>query len=160
MVHFEATQKSEVGVVLQVIVDEVTTKGSPAAVFELLRDGSTWPEWSPIESFELVEAGDGETEGVGAVRIFRTGRIKSRERVITVQPNKEFGYMLVSGLAIRDYQAVVTVRPEGAGAAIQWRSTFRAKLPGTGWIYRRQLAGFVGQVLNGLSVRAAASILG
>ena len=58
---------------LQVIEHELTAKAPPATVFALLLDGSTWPSWSPIDSFELVEKGDGDPEGVGAVRIFRTG---------------------------------------------------------------------------------------
>jgi len=55
---------------LQVVEHELTTTGSPAAVYALLIDGSTWPEWSPIDSFELVSPGAGTPEGVGAVRIF------------------------------------------------------------------------------------------
>ena len=37
-------------------------------------------------------------EGVGAVRLFRTGRVRSRERVVTVTPNETFSYELISGL--------------------------------------------------------------
>ncbi len=66
----------------QVIDQTVATEGDPAAVFALLADGSTWPEWSPIDSFALVEPGDGSPEGLGAVRLFTTGRFKSRERVV------------------------------------------------------------------------------
>ena len=141
--------------VQRVIEHEVTSEASPAAVFALLADGSTWPRWSAIDSFELVEKGDGEPEGVGAVRIFRTGRVKSRERVVTAQPNEVFSYVLVSGLALADYRAVVTLRPAGAGTSIQWRSTFRAKVPGSGWIYQRQLGRFIGQTAKDLAAAAA-----
>ena len=37
----------------QVVAHELPTTGSPADVYALLIDGSTWPEWSPIGSFEL-----------------------------------------------------------------------------------------------------------
>ena len=30
----------------------------------LLADGSTWPDWSPLGSFELIEPGDGSPEGM------------------------------------------------------------------------------------------------
>ena len=146
---------------MQVIEHEVTTKASPAVVFALLADGSTWSEWSPIGSFDLVEPGDGTPEGVGAVRVFRTGRIESRERVVTSKPNETFSYELISGLAVRDYQAVVTLRPSGSGTNIQWRSTFRGRTPGTGWIYRRQLGKFIGRTIEGLANAAAdASVAG
>ncbi len=58
----------------QVIERTVTTDADPTAVYALLADGSTWPEWSPLGSFTLVEPGDGTPEGLGAVRLFTTGR--------------------------------------------------------------------------------------
>ena len=141
----------------QVIEHTVTSAAEPAAVFALLGDGSTWPEWSPIGSFELISPGDGSPEGVGAVRVFHTGRIHSKERVVMAQPNQAFAYELVSGLAIRDYRAVVTLRPSNDGTLIHWRSTFKAKVPGTGWIYQRQLSAFIGRTVNGLAAWASAS---
>jgi hypothetical protein len=140
----------------QVIECEATTKAPPSAVFSLLADGSTWPNWSPISSFELVAPGDGSPEGVGAIRVFHTGRIHSRERVVTAEPDEIFSYELVSGLAVRDYRAVVTLQPSegGSGTRITWRSTFRAKVPGTGWLYQRQLGDFIGRTINGLAVHA------
>jgi uncharacterized protein YndB with AHSA1/START domain len=136
----------------QVIEHTATTSAAPAAVFALLVDGSTWPSWSPIGSFDLLEPGDGSPEGVGAVRLFTTGRSKSRERVVTVQPNEVFSYVLEHGLPIKGYQAVVTLTPTSeGGTAINWRSTFTAKVPGTGWIYQRALGTFIGKTVEGLA---------
>jgi Polyketide cyclase / dehydrase and lipid transport len=134
----------------QVIEHEVTTSAPAKAIFALLADGSTWPDWSPIESFELVTPGDGTPEGVGAIRVFHTGKTHSRERVVTAKPDQIFSYELISGLAIRDYKAVVTLLPAGGGTTVKWRSTFRPKIPGTGWIYQRQLGLFIGRTVNGL----------
>jgi uncharacterized protein YndB with AHSA1/START domain len=144
----------------QVIEHTVATTAAPAVVFALLADGSTWPSWSPIDSFELVEPGDGTPEGLGAIRIFHTARGRrvshSRERVVTVQPDEVFSYVLVSGLPIWDYQAVITLSPsDGGGTSIHWRSTFRAKIPGTGRIFQRELGRFIGQTVQGLAAAAA-----
>lgn len=145
----------------KVIEHEMTAKAPPETVFALLVDGSTWPEWSPIGSFELVEKGNGDPEGVGAVRIFSTGRIHSKERLLIVRPSEIFSYELVSGLAVRDYRAIVRLQASGASTIIHWRSTFRAKVPGTGWIYQRQLGQFIGLTVNGLAAAAeSASIAG
>jgi hypothetical protein len=143
----------------KVIEHDQTAQAPPATVFALLADGSTWPMWSPIDSFELVSKGVGEPEGVGAVRLFRTGRVQSRERVVTVTPNETFGYSLISGLAVRNYKAVVRLLPAGEGTAIHWRSTFEPKVPGTGWIYRRQLGKFIGLTVNGLAAAAESAAL-
>jgi hypothetical protein len=86
--------------------------------------------------------------------------VKSKERVVVSEPNERFSYVLISGLAIRDYQAVITLTPTGGGTTIHWRSTFRAKVPGTGWLYERQLGAFIGQTVAGLAAAATKSVLG
>jgi uncharacterized protein YndB with AHSA1/START domain len=161
MVHSGELRDEKLGkrkwpMALQVIEHTVNTEAPPAAVFALLADGSTWPRWSPIDAFELEAPGAGDPEGVGAIRVFTTGRHVSRERVVTVQPDEVFSYELLSGMAIRDYRAVVTLSPLGDGTSIHWRSTFRAKLPLSGRLYQRELGRFIGQVVDGLA-RAAGS---
>jgi hypothetical protein len=138
----------------QVIDETVMTKADPASVYALLADGSTWPEWSPIDSFELLTPGDGTPEGLGAVRLFTTGRHKSRELVVTCEPGKAFAYELQAGLPLQDYRAVITLLPGGGGTTINWRSTFRAKVPGTGGIYRRELGKFIRKTVEGLAAAA------
>jgi Polyketide cyclase / dehydrase and lipid transport len=140
----------------QVIDRTATTSGEPEAVYALLADGATWPEWSPIGSFDLVDPGDGSPEGLGAVRLFTTGRHRSRERVVEREPGRRFAYVLEAGLALRGYKAVVSLSPSpGGGTTIDWHSTFRPKVPGTGALYRRELGRFIGETVDGLA-RAAA----
>lgn len=142
----------------QVIERTATTSGDPEAVYAFLADGRTWPEWSPIGAFELIEPGDAHPEGLGAVRLFTTGRHQSRERVVEREPGRSFAYVLEAGLALNGYKAVVTLGPaQGGGTTIAWRSTFRPKVPGTGWLYRRELGRFIGQTVDGLA-RAAAGV--
>src|SRR5580658_4543461 len=107
---------------LQVIDHTAKTTGDPMAVYALLADGSTWPEWSPIGAFQLLDAGDGSPEGLGAVRLFTTGRHRSRERVVACRPGESFAYVLEAGLAVRDYRAVVTLTPIEGGTSVNWHS--------------------------------------
>jgi hypothetical protein len=139
---------------LQLIDETVTTGADPASVYALLADGATWPEWSPLGAFELLEPGGGTPEGVGAVRLFTTGRHQSRERVVTCRPDELFAYELEAGLPLRDYRAIVTLTPTAQGTSINWRSTFRPKVPGTGWLYRRELGKFIKQTVAGLAAAA------
>ena len=105
---------------------------------------------------QLLEPGDGSPEGLGAVRLFTTGRVKSRERVVERRPDEVFSYVLEKGLAMRDYVAVITLTPvRPGGTTIEWRSTFRAKVPGTGGLYRRQLGKFIKETVDGLAAAAA-----
>jgi len=136
----------------QVVHQVATTAADARTVYELLADGSTWPDWSPIESFELLDPGAGTPEGLGAVRRFTTGRIHSTERVVELRPGEQLSYVLVSGLAIRDYRADIRLAPgPGGSTTITWHSAFRAKLPGTGGLYRRSLSSFIRRCAEGLA---------
>jgi hypothetical protein len=137
----------------------VPTHASPDAIYRLLRDGATWPTWSPLGSFELARAADDEPEGVGAIRIFRTGRTRSVERVAELVPGRRFSYELVSGLAIRNYRADVDLETAGDVTTIHWHSSFRAKVPGTGWLYRRVLSRFIERCARGLAAHATAPVI-
>jgi hypothetical protein len=136
----------------QVIHETATTTAGPAAVYELLADGSTWPEWSPIGSFELLEPGDGSPEGLGAVRRFTTGRIRTTERVVERRSGEQFSYVLVSGLPLRDYRADITLTTGPSVTTITWHSTFQPKVPGTGGLYRRQVGKFIARCVAGLAL--------
>jgi hypothetical protein len=138
----------------QVIDETVTTSADPDTVYALLADGSTWPVWSPLGSFELLAPGDGTPEGLGAVRLFTTGRHASRERVVACEPGRVFAYELEAGLPLKDYRAVVTLAPGAGGTTINWRSTFRPKVPGTGGLYRRELGKFIRKTVEGLAAAA------
>ncbi|WP_290058235.1 SRPBCC family protein [Amycolatopsis solani] len=133
------------------------TSAPPNAVYALLRDGASWPEWSPLGSFELVREGEGEPEGLGAVRLFRTGGVKSYEKIVALEPGRRFGYALEHGLPLRDYVAHVDLSPRDGGTEIHWHSTFTAKIPGTGPLYRRFLARFIERVVAGLVEAATAA---
>ncbi len=142
---------------LQQIDVRATSPAPPSTVYALLRDGSTWPDWSPIESFELERVGDGEPEGVGAIRIFRRGRVTGRDEVAELVPDRRYSYRHLSGLPVRDYHADVDLTPTAdGGTAIRWRSSFRPSVPGTGWIYRRGIGQMLRQCAVGLATQADA----
>lgn len=133
------------------------TAARPEDVFALLVDGATWPAWSPIGSFELEQEAPGGGEGVGAIRVFRTGRTTSRERVAEIVRDRRFSYVLLSGIPIRDYRADVDLTPTpSGGTSIRWHSSFVAKMPGTGGVIRRKLHAFIGECVRGLAEHAAA----
>jgi len=130
-----------------------TTSGSPDAVWRLLGDSATWPSWTPIERFDLERPAG--PDGLGEIRRFTTGRVKVREEIVERDPGRRLTYTLLSGLALRDYRAEIDVTPGPDGTAIRWHTTFRPKIPGMGWIYRRALEKATRQFVDGLT-RAAA----
>ncbi|MEO7195974.1 MAG: SRPBCC family protein, partial [Pseudonocardiaceae bacterium] len=106
---------------VQLCVDvQVHTRAEPAAVYALLRDGASWPRWGPIDSFQLERAGERESEGVGAIRIFRKGKVPGRDQVAELIPDRRFSYLHLSGLPVRDYRADVDLEPIEGGTRIRW----------------------------------------
>ena len=126
----------------------------PSAVYRLLVDVSSWPSWSGHKTTELVERGEGDGDGVGAVRILRRGGVSSREQIVELVPDRRLGYILLAGLPLRDYRANVDLTPERGGTAIRWYSDFEAKLPGTGWLFRLALGRFMATAVESLAARA------
>jgi polyketide cyclase/dehydrase/lipid transport protein len=141
----------------QIVIDHTVSTTAPAeTVFALLADGSTWPSWSPIGKFDLLEPGEGTPEGLGALRRFTTMGIKSCERVVVLDAPTTFSYVLERGIPLRDYRATATLTPaERGGTTINYRSTFFVKYPGTGWFYRYFLGRVIGQVAHGLADEAS-----
>lgn len=129
----------------------------PAAVYALLVDGASWPTWSGHDAVDIVERGEGESEGdgVGAVRVLHRGRMRSRERIVELVPDRRLGYELLAGLPLRDYRADVDLTPERGGTAIRWSSDFVSKVPGMGGIYRWALTRFMATAADNLATRAA-----
>jgi hypothetical protein len=140
----------------QTISKRAWTTASASEVYALLRDGATWPVWSPLETFRLEAEGPDGGESLGAIRVFTTGRATSREEIVVLDADRSFGYSLLSGLPLKGYRALVDLEPRDGGTEIHWHSTFRAKFPGTGGLYRRFLGAFIQKCVDGLAARASA----
>lgn len=131
------------------------TTTSPAEAFALLADSVGWSNWSPIGSVTIDRPGTPIPDGLGQIRTMRTGRFTSVEEIVAFEPNDHYSYVLRSGLPVRNYRADVRLTPAAGGTDVSWRSTFEAKVPFSGWIYRLALGKFIGQVLDGLVAHLA-----
>ena len=134
---------------------------SPAAVFALLADVSTWSRWGAWERATLeAEAPEGGG-GVGAIRVLESRTfgqvVVSRERVEELVPERRVRYTLLSGLPLVDYHGVVELEPDGAGGTrIAWSSTFAPAVWGTGWLYRVILQRFLTRTVDAVARAAEA----
>lgn len=131
----------------------------PEAVWALLGDSASWPSWTPIETCMVIRAGG--PDGLGEVREFTTGRVTVREEIVGRAASRRLSYELLGGLAVSDYRADIDLAPGvgGHGTEIHWHTTFKAKVPGSGWLYLRALTKATQQFVDGLveqSVRRTA----
>jgi len=133
------------------------TAAPPAAVYALLADGSSYPKWSPIESFELERPGDSQPEGPGAVRRFQSGRTIGHDEILELVPNRSLKYASRSPLPVRDYIGEVTLADApGGGTTINWHSSFFPKRAGTGPLVEWGIRRFIRKCTRGLAEYAAA----
>lgn len=128
-----------------------TTTATPAQVWRLLGDSHTWPSWTPIESASVLE----RAGSVGEVRTFKTGRVTVKEEIVQRHELERLSYVLLGGLAVRDYRADIDLSVEGATTKVRWHTTFKAKVPGSGWLYHRALRKATQSFVDGLVEHAA-----
>jgi Polyketide cyclase / dehydrase and lipid transport len=119
-------------------------------VWALLADASSWTQWADFDEVEVEEG-----QGLGEVRRMRSGRYRSRERIVAFEPPRLFAYE-TSGLPMRDYRADVTLTPDDGGTRIRWHSRYRPKYPGTGRLMQRRLNTFLGDTAERLAKAAEA----
>jgi len=132
-----------------------TSAASPSAIYALLSDGATWPDWSPIDAFELEKEGGTGGESKGAIRVFTTGRSRSREELLELRPGQLLSYSLLSGLPIRHHRATVSLQPAAEGTVITWQEVFETTRPGSTWLLTRLLRRFVQKCADGLAAHAS-----
>ncbi|SDE03388.1 SRPBCC family protein [Glycomyces harbinensis] len=136
-----------------------TAAASPEIVWALLVDGRSWPRWSSGLDELVEERSSGldpnGSDGVGAVRAFRTGRVVTGERLTELVPVRRFGYTDEFNLAMKEYRAVIELRPaDEGGTLIDWSGTWRSK-PGLGWITPLILPKTMQRMADDLAAHAA-----
>lgn len=128
---------------------QVDTRALPEDVYALLQDGASWPAWTPIDSFQLEQAG--APDGVGAIWIFRRGTVTGRDQVVEMIPGHRFAYRHLSGLPVRDYRGEIELKRTGQGTRVGWHISFTPMLSGTGWLLRWAIRRFVQRCADGLA---------
>ena len=137
---------------------QATTLAGAPAVYRLLADGASWPSWTPIGRFELEAEGAEGRESAGAIRVFISGPVRSREQLVELKESELLRYTVLSGPPMRNHSARVDLSPtEGGGTRIVWHESFEPKWPGTGPLLRWFLARFVQRCADGLAAAAQLS---
>ena len=147
-----ADQSSERAIKVQATA---TSKAPPQAVFALLKDGATWPDWTIFDAFELVRPSEGGPSGVGEIHVFSTALTHAREEIVECVADRRLSYILLSGFPFRDYRADVDLEArEDGGTFIAWRAAFDPKYPGTGWFWRLFMTATLKKIASDLAAGA------
>lgn len=109
------------------------------AVWALLADAEGWSRWGIWEETRLERQGEPPGGGLGAVKHMVQPSRTVVEEVTVFEPPVRYGYRLLSGIPVKDYEAEVLLSEQGDGTEIVWRSQFAGRLPGVGGLVRRKL---------------------
>jgi hypothetical protein len=140
----------------QVVEASAQSSAPRDAVWAVVADLERWKDWGPWEVSDVESPGNGE----GAIRIMRSAerrlgrKPKLREQVTVFEPPMRFGYTLLSGMPVKDYQATITLTEAGEGTEIVWRAEFAGTLPGVGAVTRSVLAPFFADTVERLAREA------
>lgn len=112
---------------VRAVTAAVHSSATPDEIWRLLGTAGYWPTWAPVRSASLERHGASSPEGVGALRAFRTPLGATRDEVVAYEPARRLGYVLVSGLPVRDYRSDVLLSPDGdGGTTVTWSASYRS----------------------------------
>lgn len=134
----------------------VSSRADAATIYGLLVDSSSWPRWTSMESVEIERPGD--ANGLDEIRVNHRGRVKGRDQVVELIPNRRYAYVALSGLPIKDYRGQVDLEATSTGTTIRWSSSFFPKYPGMGRLLERGIGKFLRECAEGLARYAEAPV--
>jgi uncharacterized protein YndB with AHSA1/START domain len=128
----------------------------PQVVWDLLADVDGWSEWGLFDETRLVTPGEDDPDGLGARRFVRADRMRNLEEVFIFEPPRRLAYIaLESSLPVRNHRSDVQLSETTTGGTeIWWRSSYEAKIFGTGWMIDKNIRLFLADTVRRLAVRA------
>lgn len=109
-----------------------TTVSAPIdVVWKVLADHEGLGNWGPGISAALTTPGEGDPNGVGAVRRISTPLPAPAivEEVTTFEPGRRLTYKALAGVPLRNYRGDVVLEEAGGGTAISYTVLADQRVP-------------------------------
>lgn len=111
------------------------THAPAKAAFDALADAPAWAKWGKpvVLQAKFSKTASPDPRGVGSVRAVGAPPVIVKEETTIYEPDREFGYKLVSPAPVREYRGHVTLTPRSDGGTdIHWQGSFEEIIPGSG----------------------------
>jgi hypothetical protein len=106
---------------------------------------------NPSAAIEMLEAGDPENHGIGAIRETTIGKDRFKEQLVDYEPGRSLTYKLLSGAPVDQYYGTITINPVGdAEAAVEWSVRCTPKFPIPGWVIEKNAKKVIRGILDEL----------
>ena len=127
-------------------------------VWSVYTDWPGWTRWARLGRVRLSRAGQGEANGVGAVRSINNFGYVIDEEIVAFEPPRRVVYRVVGGaIPMRDHEGEVVLEPQGDQTRVTWRCRFEPTLPVIGPIMRGVVKVTFAHVLSRLAKRMASA---
>jgi uncharacterized protein YndB with AHSA1/START domain len=112
------------------------------AVFDALSDHAGYARYAGVKRSVLVEPGERERNGTGAVRHVKADLMEFHERITDFERPTRMGYLIMksSPLPILHERGEITLTPEDGGTRVLWESIGRVDIPLLGSLVLDKLA--------------------
>jgi len=138
-----------------------TSSAPREKVWALVSAASTWKDWAGVMRSSVETEGDPPPDGVGSIRHLGPPVLGSREQVVEWEPPSHLGYVILSGMPVRNYRADINLGEltaedgSASGTVIEWSATFDPRYPATGAMVRVALRAMISR-FAGRAARYAA----
>jgi len=110
------------------VAAEQTTRATPEAIWALVSDASSYPQWGPWSAGGYQRPGDTSPRGPGAVQWLRSSHraylryATTIEKILEAEEGRRLTYTVLKGIPVRNYRAEVT--------HVRWAATWDATMGG------------------------------
>jgi len=118
----------------------------PERVFALLADHANYDRFRGIRHSELLREGRPPPNGVGALRMVRSGPIRFEEEITTYERPSQLDYLIVKINASYEHEGGrIRLREQEGGTFAEWTSVFSVPTPVLGGLQERIWAYVLGR---------------
>lgn len=111
-------------------------------VFEVLSDHANYKSFPGVKDSQLVQEGQPERNGVGALRRIETPGVWFVEAITAFERPRRFDYRITEcSLPLEHQGGSVRCESRGAGTDVTWTTTMRIKVPLLGGLLTKLAAG-------------------
>ena len=110
-------------------------------VFEIMTDHRRYVNWTRAKSVYLQKEGSPNPNGLGAIRVFVMGLVKTREEVIGWKENESMTYRMLNQWPLKNYTSKMSVSeasdtdPKNPKTELLWESSWTNRL-GLAWSFK------------------------
>ena len=142
---------------MQTISSSTPIAAPQEVAWGVMTDHELYARWVPRSRVDLEVEGSPDRNGVGAIRVFHIGPMRTREEITTFDPPHRMAYRVLSlPMPVRNCRSdLLLVAEEGGdGCTLHWDSWFEPVIPLTGGIMRQVMASATGRMAAGIAEEA------